>query len=67
MQQIQAAALHIMYDWLTGIMAGGSGGESSPKEGNMALQAVQQLLHLVHRSSSAQLAPPGISQPQQYL
>lgn len=33
----------------------------------MALQAVQQVLHLVHRSGRSQLAPPGISQPQQGL
>ena len=67
MTNTQMAALNIMYEVLTGLMAGGRGGEGCPKEGHMALQAVQQLLRLVHGSSNPQLAPPGIGQPAQGL
>ena len=36
---------------LTGVMAGRWGRGSSPEEGDIALQAVQHLLDLLHRSS----------------
>ena len=40
---------------------------SCPKQGNMSLEAVKQVAHLLYRGCRAQLAPSGISQPQQHL